>query len=320
MGSEPGASAPRELTGEEAALYDRQIRLWGLEAQRKLASAHVLLAGTSCSLLGHELAKNIVLSGVARLGLCAAGKAPSPGFLGSDINATALSLRDMNPHVDVSVVDEVLPHIQEFSIVCIIGMTRKEELIIASACREKGVAFTAGRTAGPVGWIFFDLGDVYKFQVKKSKDRKDSLPKADETAEMTDKEIAFCTYKDAIAAPWGGEFRRAEFGWHIASTLLEFEDQKGRLPTGDDDDQQTLLGIYEKFNSEKKPANSKKELIEQVGIAAQFTLPPVAAILGGMWGREVIKYVSGKDEPINNLFFFNSKTGIGSLQQVGPVE
>lgn len=314
MGSETGAAAPRELTGEEAALYDRQIRLWGLEAQRKLASSHVLLAGTACSLLGHELAKNVVLSGVARLALCAAGKTQAPGFLGPDLNATATALRDMNPHVDVAVLDEVLPHVHEFSMVCAIGMTRKEELAIAKVCREKGVAFSAGRTAGSVGWLFLDLGKRYKFQFQTKKD-----PKVDnETNEMTDKELTFCSYEEAISAPWGGELRRSEFGWHVASTLLEFEDQNARLPNGDMEDQQALLGIYEKLSAEKKCATSKKDLIEQVGKVSQFTLPPIAAIVGGMWGRETIKVVSGKDEPINNFFFYNSKTSSGSLQLVGP--
>ena len=31
------------LTAEEAAIYDRQLRVWGVETQRKLAAARVLL-------------------------------------------------------------------------------------------------------------------------------------------------------------------------------------------------------------------------------------------------------------------------------------
>lgn len=34
-----------ELTEQETALYDRQIRVWGADAQRRLSKSHVLVAG-----------------------------------------------------------------------------------------------------------------------------------------------------------------------------------------------------------------------------------------------------------------------------------
>lgn len=318
---DPTTTAPetRELTGAEREWYDRydrQIRLWGVEAQRRLAESHVLITGTPCSLVGHELAKNVVLSGVARLGLCASGKSQGRGFLGSNLDATVASLRDMNPHVDIAVIDEVLPNIHQFRIVCAIGMTKKEELIIAEACREKGVAFCTGRTAGTVGWVFFDFGKSYKFQVKARKD-----PKSDtESVRMEEKEASFCTYAEAIGASWGRETRRSEFGWHVALSLLEFEEQHGRMPLGDEADQAALLGVYDKLKTQKKPSHSKEDFVQEIGTMAQFSIPPVAAIVGGMWGREVIKYASGKDAPINNFFFFNSKTSSGSLERLGPLE
>ena len=35
----------KEITDDEAALYDRQIRLWGVDAQRSLRSANVFVKG-----------------------------------------------------------------------------------------------------------------------------------------------------------------------------------------------------------------------------------------------------------------------------------
>ena len=35
----------KEVSNEEAELYDRQIRLWGVEAQSRVRSAKVLIAG-----------------------------------------------------------------------------------------------------------------------------------------------------------------------------------------------------------------------------------------------------------------------------------
>jgi hypothetical protein len=40
-------------------------------------------------------------------------------------------------------------------------------------------------------------------------------------------------------------------------------------------------------------------------------LSPVCAIMGGMLGTELVKLVSGKDEPINNLFVLDTQQGSG---------
>ncbi|KAL3282155.1 hypothetical protein HHI36_005350 [Cryptolaemus montrouzieri] len=53
------------LSAVEAELYDRQIRLWGIESQEKLRAANVLLI--NCRGLGCEIAKNILLSGINSL-------------------------------------------------------------------------------------------------------------------------------------------------------------------------------------------------------------------------------------------------------------
>uniref|UniRef100_A0AAX7ST60 THIF-type NAD/FAD binding fold domain-containing protein n=2 Tax=Ovalentaria TaxID=1489908 RepID=A0AAX7ST60_ASTCA len=55
------------ISEEEAAQYDRQIRLWGLDAQKRLRGSRVLLAGLGG--LGAEVAKNLILAGVKGLTL-----------------------------------------------------------------------------------------------------------------------------------------------------------------------------------------------------------------------------------------------------------
>lgn len=52
-----------ELLGEaRAELYDRQIRVWGIEAQARMNSSRVLICGMKG--LHAEVAKNLVLAGV----------------------------------------------------------------------------------------------------------------------------------------------------------------------------------------------------------------------------------------------------------------
>ncbi len=63
------------ISEEEAALYDRQIRLWGADAQKRLRVARLLAwwgsAATAAPyhqhLLGAELCKNALLAGLAHV-------------------------------------------------------------------------------------------------------------------------------------------------------------------------------------------------------------------------------------------------------------
>ena len=58
-------TASKAITEEEAQLYDRQIRLWGLDAQKRLRASRVLVAGIKG--LGCEVVKNLVLAGINSL-------------------------------------------------------------------------------------------------------------------------------------------------------------------------------------------------------------------------------------------------------------
>ncbi|SNX82464.1 related to AOS1 - Smt3p activating protein [Melanopsichium pennsylvanicum] len=53
------------VTEDEAALYDRQIRLWGLEAQNRLRTSHILIVGWNG--VATEIIKNTVLSGIGSI-------------------------------------------------------------------------------------------------------------------------------------------------------------------------------------------------------------------------------------------------------------
>jgi len=109
------AAAMGRLTADEAAVYDRQIRVWGAEAQGRLGGARVALWGGGP--LAAEVAKNLALAGVGRLSVLpppagapadaggprnflAAGAEPGPGTAA----AMAATLREMNPLVDTRAV------------------------------------------------------------------------------------------------------------------------------------------------------------------------------------------------------------------------
>jgi ubiquitin-like 1-activating enzyme E1 A len=53
------------LSAEAAKIYDRQIRLWGVEAQNRMLNTRVLIVGIRG--LSAEICKNIVLAGVGHV-------------------------------------------------------------------------------------------------------------------------------------------------------------------------------------------------------------------------------------------------------------
>ena len=53
------------LSADDFALYDRQIRLWGAQAQERIRNAHILLV--SLRALGTEIEKKLTLAGISSL-------------------------------------------------------------------------------------------------------------------------------------------------------------------------------------------------------------------------------------------------------------
>ena len=43
-----------------------------------------------------------------------------------------------------------------------------------------------------------------------------------------------------------------------------------------------------------------------------FQLSPVVAVLGGLIGQEIVKGLSGKDEPVQNILTFDGSEGCAS--------
>ncbi len=66
--SASSAVASGGISEVDLALYDRQIRVWGVDAQRRLRTARVLVAGVTA--VAAEIVKNLVLAGIGSLTLC----------------------------------------------------------------------------------------------------------------------------------------------------------------------------------------------------------------------------------------------------------
>ncbi|VVA21711.1 PREDICTED: SUMO-activating enzyme [Prunus dulcis] len=312
-----------ELTEQETALYDRQIRVWGAGAQRRLSKAHILVCGITGTIA--EFCKNIVLAGVGSLTLvdnrAVTEEALSANFLiPSDENVCAGktltelcrdSLKDFNPMVRVSVEKGDLSSFgaefySKFDVVVVSCCSFTTKKLINEKCRKlsKRVAFYTVDCRDSCGEIFVDL-----------QHHKYSKQKREETIEC---ELHYPSFEESISVPWKAlprKFSKLYFAMRVIERFEEVEQRKpGELSIAD-------LPAVVKLKKELCEAQSLNEshipnvLLERL-VTDTREFPPVCPIIGGILGQEVIKAISGKGDPLKNFFFFDAMDGKGIIEDV----
>ncbi|KAL1843666.1 hypothetical protein VTJ49DRAFT_366 [Mycothermus thermophilus] len=161
------------ISADEIALYDRQIRLWGMKAQEKIRNANILLV--TIRALGNEIAKNLVLAGIGSLTILD----PSPvspadfgaQFLLSEADtplgtnratAAATALQRLNPRVRVTVdtadaLTKPADFFAPFDIIIATDLAAPALSTLNSLARQHNRPFYAAATHGLAGFIFADL-------------------------------------------------------------------------------------------------------------------------------------------------------------------
>ncbi|XP_047067485.1 SUMO-activating enzyme subunit 1A-like isoform X2 [Lolium rigidum] len=308
-----GGGAEEELTAQETALYDRQIRVWGVDAQKRLSKAHVLVCGVNGTTI--EFCKNIVLAGVGSLSLM-----DDRVVTADDLNSNFLiphdesiyggrsradvccqSLKDFNPmvRVDVAKGDPSLidgEFIDKFDIIVVSCASLKTKLFINENCRKrnKHIAFYSIECKDSCGEIFVDLQNHSYVQKKPGGDPKQQ-------------ELAYPSLQEAIDVPWKSLPKKTT-KLHFAMRVLEsYELSEGREPGETSlSDLPAVLALRKDMCDRMLLAAGKKEH------------PPVCAILGGILGQEVIKSISCKGDPVKNFFYFDAADGKGVMEDIPP--
>ncbi|XP_031746332.1 SUMO-activating enzyme subunit 1 isoform X1 [Xenopus tropicalis] len=220
------------ISEEEAAQYDRQIRLWGLEAQKRLRTSRVLLVGMRG--LGAEVAKNLILAGVKALTLLDHEQVSSEdsraqflipsGSLGQNRAEASLNrARNLNPMVSVEADTENINQksddfFTQFDVVCLTSCSRDLLVRVDHICHKHNIKFFTGDVFGYHGYMFADLGE-HEFveekakvaKVSKAKQEVEDGPEAkkakiDPTESiLVKKKVQFCPLKDALEIDWHSE-------------------------------------------------------------------------------------------------------------------
>ena len=183
MDSEPTpASAPANAAAVDEKLYSRQLYVMGHEAQRRMMASRAVLVGLSG--LGAEVAKNIVLAGIA--GVTLVDPLPANGYdlggnfyLGEgDVGGTrgraetcAGRLAELNEYVKVDVASDVTSLGDEEAL---LGLVAGASVVVVTVplptalltkldekCRSSGVCFIYSLSTGVFGQVFCDFGDEF---------------------------------------------------------------------------------------------------------------------------------------------------------------
>ncbi|XP_001607101.1 SUMO-activating enzyme subunit 1 [Nasonia vitripennis] len=318
-----------ELTDAEAELYDRQIRLWGLESQKRLRAASILLVGLNG--YGAEVAKNIILAGVKLVTFldhrpvssrdaCSQFFVPRDQIDKNRAEASLQKAQNLNPMVQViadpsNVDDKPDEYFKDFDVICLSECTIEQIKRINAICRKYNKKFFAGDVWGTFGFTFADL-ITHEFaedviQTKKTRMleagepiAKEKFEKVTVTIKSFEKYAPFEKVLDAQNLPKDSE------AYYLMLILLNFREKHKRDPLPSERSTNILndeaKAIIEKYN-----LGDKMDHLLNGDLYAQIS--PVCAIVGGVMGQEIIKTVSQKERPHNNLFIFNPNTLCGQV-------
>lgn len=349
-------TASQAITEEEAQLYDRQIRLWGLDAQKRLRASRLLVAGMRG--LGAEVVKNLVLAGIKSLTMMDHEEltkedgdsqflAPRDKIGTNRAEASLDRVRKLNPGVEITVDKSHLDSKDakffndNFDIVVVTNYPKETILKVNKMCREGNTKFFAGNVFGYFGFSFMDLIEHEFVEEVKEK----VAPKADEenkeepAAKKTKMEVdetetkmvknvmKFVPLEDALGADWTQDaykkrIKRMDPSYFMLQVLFEFQSKEGCSPrVAKREADIELLKQLRADVAKKLELPEKNKLVNEDGdklLELLFSeLSPVAAIVGGVLAQEIIKVISNKDAPHNNFFLYNPMDSCGVVEKIG---
>ncbi|XP_063241672.1 SUMO-activating enzyme subunit 1 [Bacillus rossius redtenbacheri] len=321
------------LTEEEEQLYDRQLRVWGLESQKRLRAARVLVIGMHG--LGSEIAKNLILSGVRSLTMMdhtvvteedfSANLFVERSHLGKNRAESSLAhARQLNPSVEVTadtscVKDKTDAFFKNFELVCATGCDKAQIVSLDYTCRSLGIKFYYGAVWGLFGCMAADCG-LHEYTTMSSVPMQ---PKAgDESQKDGMLDMTFQPLDDVLNADWKSEDLKGKAGalqpeFLLLLVLLEFQKRTGRKPSPASRDKD--LTVLKDIRDSWLPDIGIKEP-EKVGDTYFSCLygevSPVCGIMGGIIAQEITKVLSQVEMPYNNLFFYNPLTCKGYVDTI----
>jgi len=323
---------PVQITEDEAAVYDRQIRLWGLEAQQRMRNATILivrLRGTAT-----EAIKNIVLAGIGKLIIVDTNDVSQEdlgtGFFFRDddvgkkkVDAAKPRIESLNPLVTVQAIShDVLQEpesldalVASVDLVCVTDGDRERLIHMNDVCRRFGKPFYAGGTFGLTGYIFCDL--LKHDYISPDRSTPSDAPRNLKAS------VVYSPLHMALRHRWSALTRRQTKELnpavlHAILAIWEYQhNHAGKLPGSLEEAPQLLStanSLLQASEVNKLVLDAMPQgLIEMLSTTASHEFSPVCAVVGGMLGQDILKALAAREAPIANFFVFDGASGSGTV-------
>lgn len=349
----------QDMSNDEIALYDRQIRILGFQVQEKLRRANVLLIGLKA--LGTEIAKNLVLAGVGILTILDSDVVTEED-LGSQFlitedqiglnraEAALPELKKLNPRVELytdpnPVVTKDPEYFQSFDITIATDLLMEILISVNMSCRTHDRKFYAANTYGMYGFVFADLSS-HTYIVEKPRSNKPakvgdmdsatntvkaviSKQEGETTIDIITHEETYSPLPLANLSPLPAKIRNTRRSRIRVPPLLTclralFDFQtwsNGRYPGHNQAD----LAVFTKLVNEKHlelqlPVETlRAEFLRSFLQNLGAELSPVAAFLGGFVAQDVINVLGEKEQPLQNWLLFDGEEFSASQFSIHPL-
>ncbi|RKF56158.1 DNA damage tolerance protein RHC31 [Erysiphe neolycopersici] len=329
---------------DEIALYDRQIRLWGVQAQEKIRKAKVLLIRMKA--LANEIAKNLVLAGIHSLTIVD-HETVSESDLGaqffiseSDIGknraeASAPQIRKLNPRVQVyvdqsDINEKSAEYFGSFDMVICTDLETNSVNKINISTRANHKPFYAAGVHGYYGFIFSDLIQ-HDFVVERDRSNKTTISGPETRTrsvidvkekkengkifELVTKRELYSTWSSASdVAGLPAEFLKRKNRLRAVTPILSClralwnftQLHGGNFPKTAQD-----LKIFTVLATQKHKALGLPDDALRAEVLRKFIqnlkseIAPVTAVLGGELAQDIINVLGARQQPIQNFVIFD---------------
>ncbi|KAL6742992.1 hypothetical protein Aduo_016079 [Ancylostoma duodenale] len=345
-----GDNGSEGLSKVETEVYDRQIRLWGMEAQNKLRAANVLLCGLSG--LGAEISKNLMLCGIRSLTLVdeknVTEEDVDSNFLLENnsigknrARASSQKARALNPMVKLEVLEASVgslspEFVSNFTLVVLCDQKYSDVVFWNEKCRQLKIGFIACSVFGWMGFSFFDFNDHFFLSAAEKKQDAvcdgdgggtSSAPEAiDVDAEnvLEKKKYQYPSIEEAFNVDWSKKQlvrksrRVIPCSYFPLKAMLRAQKEEKLCA----DEEKNVKILTELWTEEVLVANH--EIEKQTVQAEKFDyffgsqLSPVCAIVGGLAGQEAIKAISENGRPLRNIFIYSALDSTGTMCMFPP--
>ena len=320
------------LGEKEAALYDRQIRLWGVEAQNRMQKSKVFVSGFTG--MHCEVVKNIVLAGISVVihdsgTVEAQDLASNFFFTAADVGTSRATagvtrVQEMNPLTSVSAEMRPLSELEDiyfkdFSVVLLGNCSETDVHRLNTLTRAGKTVLYWGGCFGMEGWFVCDYGPSFEFKEDQKQGAASQRVSRDNSSSSTSTTpaihtISFPSIKQALAVPWNTHISRRKPLSPVyvkARVLAEFHTSRGRLPNPTD------AAAMKALTTQLLSANNVTdtavvtpilESLDHLCVCSGSVIPVVSAVVGGLLAQEVLKAVSLVGQPMQNIFVFDGMT------------